>query len=81
MSYILPKLNVNFVFGDPTTLQHCPTGLFLHEGTLYLKTGYESVINDSPDAYVVSSGEYFWGGTEDRKTRDNKIVTPIVDIE
>lgn len=43
------------------------------EDTLCLKTeyGYES--------YIVSSGEYFWGGAKTREQIGNVLVLPIPD--
>lgn len=46
---------------DFVTLVDCPVGLFLSEdGELCLKTEYSSP-EGKIDAYIVSSGEYFWG--------------------
>ena len=44
-----------------TTLENCPIGLFESEGgELCLKTEYGT--NEGRiDAYIVSSGEFFWG--------------------
>mgnify|MGYP001590466193 CR=1 FL=1 len=58
------------------TLSECPPGLFIFNGSIGFKSEY-STPEGSPDAYVVSSGEYFWGGTADRKARDALTVTPI----
>lgn len=43
------------------TLKECPVGLFVHEtGELCLKTEYGN--NEGRiDAYIVDSGEFFWG--------------------
>lgn len=57
-------------------LSDCPPGLFLFNGGVCFKSEY-STAGGSPDAYVVSSGEYFWGGTADRAARDALVVTPI----
>lgn len=49
--------------GETTTLADCPIGLFVHVGSgeLCLKTEYGS--NEGRiDAYIVASGEFFWGG-------------------
>jgi hypothetical protein len=41
-------------------LKDCPIGLFLHGETLCLKTEYGN--NEGQiDAYIVSSGEFYWG--------------------
>ena len=56
-----------------------PIGLFLYHGIMVLKTEY-STVNDSelsPDCYLVGSGEYFWGGVNTAKERNNLMVTPI----
>lgn len=58
------------------TLAECPPGLFIFNGGIGFKSEY-STPEGSPDAYVVSSGEYFWGGTSDRKARDALVVIPI----
>lgn len=43
-----------------TTLARCPIGLFECRGELCLKSEYGS--NEGRiDAYIVSSGEFFWG--------------------
>jgi hypothetical protein len=60
--------------------KNCPPGLFMHthnEGTsgaldvLCVKTEY------GEDAYVVASGEYFWGGTHNREARGDIVVTVL----
>lgn len=56
------------------TLNNCPPGLFYCRGTLGFKTEYRDV--NGPEAYVVASGEYFWAGTSDRKTRMELVVIP-----
>jgi hypothetical protein len=58
------------------TLAECPPGLFVFDGTLCFKSAYYADYG-SPDAYVVSSGKYFWGGGRDQKERDNLMVLPI----
>ena len=62
---------------EPVTLRDCPPGLFQYEGALGLKSEYFHDSTGSPDAYVVASGEYFWGGTSDRKVRDALFVWPV----
>ena len=54
-------------------LRDCPIGLFMCEDTLCVKTeyGYES--------YIVSSGEYFWGGAKTREQIGDVLVLPIPD--
>jgi len=57
-------------------LKDLPKGsLFLHEGTLALKTEYTT--KGSPDAYIVGSGEYYWGGSDDREVRDETVVVQV----
>jgi hypothetical protein len=45
---------------ETVALSECPIGLFWHEGDLCLKTEYHRE-NGSIEAYVVESGESFWG--------------------
>jgi hypothetical protein len=59
-----------------TTLDACPPGLFLYEGRLGFKSEYRDA--NGPEAYVVESGEYFWGGTDDVDVRLNLKVTPVI---
>lgn len=63
------------------TLDQCPPGLFLFDGSLGFKSEY-STKNDRAgkyqcDAFVVASGEYFWGGTSDVDARAKLIVEPV----
>lgn len=44
-------------------LYMAPVGLFDFEGTLCIRTEYST--NGRPDAYIIKSGEYFWGGARD----------------
>jgi len=58
-------------------LENCPPGLFVFVGAggpcLAFKSEYRTekkdaagqIIGAQTDAYVVASGEYFWGGTDD----------------
>ena len=64
------------------TLAECPIGLFINRwGGLCLKTEYGN--NDGRiDAYIVSSGEFFWGDhpqTIANQRRQN--VLPVTDDE
>jgi hypothetical protein len=62
-----------------TTLAECPIGMFLTEsGELCLKTEYGN--NDGRiDAYIVSSGEFFWGKSPQTVTSQRaQIVTPVI---
>jgi hypothetical protein len=63
-----------------TTLEDLPAGsLFLYGDTLGLKSEYYSDSN-AIEAYIIGSGEMFWGGT--KNVRDQKeIVVMEVQIE
>lgn len=54
-------------------LVDCPIGLFIKDDTLCVKTEYGN------DAYIVCSGEYFWGGTATEDERNEVMVLPISD--
>jgi hypothetical protein len=56
-------------------LAKCPFGLFLFQGILGIKTEYHT--DGKSDAYCMSSGEYFWGGTNIPTEREALMVTPI----
>jgi hypothetical protein len=63
------------------TLAECPIGLFMsHDGELCLKTEYgnnEGRIN----AYIVSSGEFFWGATPQTiVSQRSEVVTPVENV-
>lgn len=58
------------------TLAECPPGLFVTpDGHLGLKTEYHCPHNGI-DAYVAESGEYFWGGVNNKVDRANLLVHP-----
>lgn len=59
------------------TLEECPIGLFLYEDELCLKTEYGD--NDGRiDAYIVSSGEMFWGDApQSIISQRAQLVTPV----
>lgn len=42
--------------------------LFMNGLTIALKTEYST--DHTADAYIVGTGEYWWGGTNDRRVRD-----------
>ena len=70
---------------DLVTLGDAPPGLFLYQGTLGFKSEYKTESLSHPgfwqsDAYVVESGEYFWGGTSDPVERE-KLMVDLVDHE
>ena len=54
-------------------LKDCPIGLFIKDGTLCVKTEYGN------EAYIVWSGEYFWGGAKTREEIGEILVLPISD--
>ena len=55
-------------------LKDCPIGLFVEDSTLCVKTEYG---ND--DAYIVWSGERFWGGAKTISEIGEVLVLPISD--
>ena len=65
-------------------LGNAPVGLFKSEyGTICLKTEYGEIAQDEKgkfvkaDAYIVDTGEYFWGGAETSRARNDLLVTPL----
>lgn len=62
--------------GEPCRLDACPAGLFLHHGSLGFRSEYWT--SGKPDAYVVESGEYYWGGTSNANDRSALIVQPLI---
>lgn len=64
-------------------LGECPSGLFVFEGRcLGFKSKYKTENQSCPgvfqsDAYVVASGEYFWGGASDSVARENLMALPL----
>ena len=58
-----------------------PVGLFLYEDTLCLKTEYmhKSFKQTTPrvEAYIVDSGETFWGGVKTAEEVNSLMVTPL----
>ena len=61
---------------EKVTLNECPPGLFWFEDSLCFKSEYGDNYGHS-EAFCVSSGEYFWGGTSDKRLREHLMVTPI----
>ena len=63
------------------TLAECPIGLFVAGGTLCLKTEYGT--NEGRiDAYIVSSGEFFWGDhPQTIANQRRQMVRPVTDEE
>lgn len=69
----------------PVTLRDCPPGLFSFNGTLGFKSEYLTESKSHPgawqsDAYCVSTGEYFWGGTTNPSEREKLLVEPVRDL-
>lgn len=75
---------------DILSLMDCPPGLFLFNGTLAFKTEYgasigkdvgggkvEWTVTHWPEAYVVASGEFFWGGAKSHEERAKLLVEPV----
>lgn len=68
--------------GAPVSLGEWPPGMFEFDGTLALKSEYKTRSLSQPsvwqsDAYIIESGEYFWGGTSDPKKRELLTVQPL----
>jgi len=80
---IATKPTESVMLGEAVTLADCPPGLFEFGGGLGFKTEYATPIKDGlftyyfPEAYCVSSGEYFWGGTSKHSDRKLLMVKPI----
>lgn len=66
---------------NEVTLNECPEGLFWFEGILGFKSEYcTQPGHGAPlqcDAYVVASGEYFWGGAKSVEERGSLVVRPL----
>lgn len=74
-------------------LSECPPGPFRFNDILGFKTEYGAMrtvgpvnvpgdqvrwtVSHWPDAYVMASGEYFWGGTSTHEDRAKLMVEPI----
>jgi hypothetical protein len=71
------------------TLNECPPGLFRFDGNdglppcIGFKTEYADTEGSTRfvHAYVVESGEAFWGGTSDPVVRGNLLVEPLMTPE
>ena len=57
-------------------LDQCPPGLFIFGGCLGFKSEYRSEAGGI-EAYVVVSGEFFWGGAKSHDERNLLMVTPV----
>lgn len=53
-----------------------PVGLFMYKEALCLKTEYMNR-QGGVEAYVVESGDVFWGGAKSQEERNNLDVTPV----
>lgn len=67
---------------DWTSLRDAPEGVFeTKDGSLGFKSEYQT--NNKKDgtyqvdAYVLSSGEYWWGGHRTVRERDAEMVRPV----
>ena len=59
-----------------TTSGELPVGsLFLYNKTIALKSKYRT--DGKSDAYIVGSGEYFWGGTNNREDREKLEISEL----
>lgn len=73
--YLIRKMWYDLRMNREIELRDAPTGLFLFQGILGFKSEYHT--NCLTDAYVVESGEYFWGGTSKGTDREALLVTPV----
>lgn len=66
---------------DKVTLAECPIGLFISEsGNLCLKTEYGNN-GGRIDAYIVESGEMFWGAAPQTiASQRAELVTPVENV-
>ena len=56
---------------DMIPFEECPVGMFTYDGELCLKTEY------GLEAYIVSSGERFWGGVNNKEQLRHVMVCPV----
>lgn len=74
-----PEMEEDIALGDPCTLETCPPGLFLADayGTLGMKSEYHTD-KGAVEAYIVESGEFFWGDNPQTVERQRaQIVRPV----
>lgn len=62
------------------TLAQCPPGLFLFGNCLGFKSEYRSDAGHI-EAFVVASGEYFWGGAKSSEEREGLMVHPVAIVD
>lgn len=61
----------------PVTLEELEQGsLFVYKGTYALKTEYRTE-KGAIEAYIVGSGEFFWGGVTTPEEQSKLIVVPV----
>ena len=67
--------------GDPRRLDEIDIGLFVCNGELCLKTEYREP-NGAISAFIVESGEFFWGPSPQTvATQNSCTVTPVAAFE
>lgn len=74
----IPEWQVRPHMAGSTLFCAAPAGLFVFEGTLCVKTEYYT--DGRADAYILSSGEYFRGGTTTPREVNKLKVTPLIAI-
>jgi hypothetical protein len=63
---------------EEVSLNDLPAGsLFQYGGTIALKSEYRTR-NDAIEAFIVGSGEMFWGGTDTASEQGELMVKPII---
>jgi len=67
---------MKLVKGPTYTLENLPIGLFQMGNTLALKTEYRTE-KGAIEAFIVSSGEFFWGGAKTQLEQTELLVTQI----
>jgi hypothetical protein len=73
----LGRSYIDWQIGEPVALAQCPIGLFRFGDTLVLKTEYRGD-EGRIDAYIVESGEFFWGDPPQTvKSQRAQIVYPV----
>jgi hypothetical protein len=69
-----------FLVAKSRPFDQCPAGLFIDGETLCFRSEYGAVVEGEyqGDAYVVESGEYYWGGAKSVAARNEILVHPVV---
>lgn len=70
------------ITGPPCSLADCPPGLFVgSSGALGFRSEYGLTIGGTvtayPEAFVLESGECWWGGATTHPERADQVVTPV----